>query len=168
MKQIIFILTLVILLSGCGVKKEDQLGITLLGDKTNIKELEKESEIEIVEIKIRDKVITAEVAKTPQQRVQGLSNKAGLGENEGLLFIFNQRVTPVFWMKEMLFSIDIIWIDGNEIMGFSENLPIPADTNGEIKRVQSKNYIDRVLEVNAGFVAQNGLKIGDIIEIIEK
>jgi len=59
--------------------------------------------------------IDIEIAKTQNERLQGLSGKSGLDENQGLLFEFDETSQQnCFWMKDMLFSIDMIWLDENK------------------------------------------------------
>ncbi|MCX6743404.1 MAG: DUF192 domain-containing protein, partial [Candidatus Parcubacteria bacterium] len=59
---------------------------------------------------IDGKSISVEVAKTPEQIVAGLSNRNNLGQNSGMLFVFSDKRYRFFWMKDMKFSLDIIWI----------------------------------------------------------
>ncbi|MFH1188161.1 MAG: DUF192 domain-containing protein [bacterium] len=139
----ILAIILVFFLSACGVKN------------TNIKK---------AEIKINNKTITAEVVETLEAQIKGLSGREKLGQNEGMLFVYTDKKIRTFWMKDMLFPIDIIWIADNKIADISENMSIPE--NGEIKRATPKEKINYVLEVNAGFVENNGLKIGDEVQII--
>lgn len=120
--------------------------------------------IKKVEIKINNTVITADLAETLDAQIKGLSGREELGENEGMLFVYSNKKIPTFWMKDMLFPIDIIWIFNNKIIDISENLPIPE--NGEIKRATPAKEVNYVLEVNAGFAKSNGLKAGDEVQII--
>jgi len=62
-------------------------------------------------------------------------------------------------MKEMKFSIDIIWIDNGKVVGFVENAPLPTDN--EIPTFSSPSPVTHVLEVNAGFVNTHSLKVVD-------
>jgi len=62
-------------------------------------------------IKINDTSIKVEVADTPETRAQGLSGKKRLVDNTGMLFVFDRSAQYGFWMKDMNFAIDIVWID---------------------------------------------------------
>ncbi len=64
-------------------------------------------------VTIGSQKITAEVADTTQARTKGLSGRPCIGQNEGMLFVFNQPGFYQFWMKDMKFPIDIIWITTN-------------------------------------------------------
>ncbi len=105
-----------------------------------------------------------EIADTESERARGLSGRAALGENEGMLFIFDEPEMPGFWMKDMHFPIDIIWLDENrQIVGLHEN--IAPDTYPAIfyppRLVEAgpPRPIKYVLEVNAGWVAARQLKL---------
>lgn len=62
-------------------------------------------------IKIGDSVIKVEVADTDAERMQGLSDRKSLEKGYGMLFIFDKPYQYGFWMKDMNFPIDIIWLD---------------------------------------------------------
>ncbi len=119
-----------------------------------------------VNISIDDTVVDAEVVDTPATREKGLSGKASLCESCGMLFDFNtaQNKYPSFWMKDMLFLIDIIWINHEkEIVQIDKAVePPPSGTkDSNLKLYQSPEPIEYVLEVNAGFTDQNGVEVGD-------
>ncbi len=78
-----------------------------------------------------------------------------------MLFIFDKPGAYSFWMKGMKFSIDIIWIANNKIVGFVENAELPDGL--KIPTYKPSAAIDKVLELNAGTVARDGIKIGDTI-----
>jgi hypothetical protein len=105
--------------------------------------------------------ITVEIAGTPASQTQGLSNHAPLGENQGMLFVFPDKQVRSFWMKEMLFPLDIIWLDGNRIVKISANLP--PEGMAPSKAYSSDLPVNYVLEVNAGWVNRAGIKIGEQI-----
>jgi len=117
-----------------------------------------------VEIKVGTVSISAEVVETSSELERGLSGKPFLAENAGMYFDLGNRKISSFWMKDMKFPIDIIWIDGGEIVGIVENAPVPTET---IPRFTSPKPVTHVLEVSAGFSDEHNLKIGDKVEIIE-
>jgi uncharacterized membrane protein (UPF0127 family) len=56
--------------------------------------------------------ITVEVVDTPEKRTQGLSGREYLSEKAGMLFVFdNTSIKNCFWMKDMNFSIDMVWLN---------------------------------------------------------
>ena len=112
--------------------------------------------------------IPVEIADTFQKRQKGLSERESLAEGEGMLFVFAQKdIQPPFWMKKMRFAIDIIWIDDNKIVQINEDVPAPepGTPNSELKFYSPNQPIDYVLEVNAGFVDENNIKIGDEVDL---
>jgi uncharacterized membrane protein (UPF0127 family) len=115
-------------------------------------------------LKVGQKTIEVEVAQTQEELQQGLSGRAGLEQNTGMYFVFNEKREATFWMFGMRFSIDIIWIDGGEIVGVEKNAPIP--NSGDIPTFTSPQPITNVLEVPAGFFDQNNLQIGDSVTLL--
>lgn len=115
------------------------------------------------EIRIGGKTINVEIADTQEKRIQGLSGRQSLAENQGMLFIFNTPDHYAFWMKGMNFSLDFIWIRGNEVIEITRNVK-PEDYEPP-KTLVSKDKIDKVLEVNAGVADRLNIKAGDKIEI---
>jgi len=88
--------------------------------------------------------IKVDLALTEAQREQGLSGRQSLNENEGMLFVFDSPGNYPFWMKDMNFPIDIIWLseDGSVIYIKKNALPEsypeaygPGTNDGEAKYV---------------------------------
>ena len=90
---------------------------------------------------------------------RGLSGRANLPENQGMFFIFPDLANRTFWMSGMKFSLDIIWIKDDQVVGMAENLPPAA--SGDPIFYSSSGAVNKVLEINAGLVKKLGLKIGD-------
>ena len=125
------------------------------------KEKIEESKIQYVEI--AGKKIKVEVVATPEARVLGLSGREGLKEDEGLLFIFPNSAAHLFWMKDMKFSIDIIWLDADGRVVYIKKNARPESYPEVFKPEQNAKY---VLEVLAGFSDKNNLKDGDGVEFV--
>ncbi|MCE9629037.1 MAG: DUF192 domain-containing protein [Candidatus Vogelbacteria bacterium] len=103
--------------------------------------------------------IKAEIADTETTRNQGLSNRKSLTKNTGMLFIFDKPGFYGFWMKEMRFSLDIIWIDESwKIIDITKNVSPKSFPTTYV----ASEPVKYVLEVPAGFTTQNNLDIGDI------
>lgn len=115
------------------------------------------------EIKIGSAVFSAEIADSYLRRQRGLSNRENLAENEGMLFVFPIAANYGFWMKNMNFPIDIVWIRGDKVIGISENLA--PDKSKPLKIYYPPSNIDKALEIAAGATMKKGIKIGDQIEI---
>jgi uncharacterized protein len=115
-------------------------------------------------LKVRDKTIRVEVVDTPASRAQGLSGRVSLPENQGMYFVFEFPAKHGFWMKDMRFPIDIIWIKDGAIIGFQENTPVP--TGGELPVYYPQSSVSHVLEINAFKAKEWGFRIGDKVEIL--
>ncbi|MFN3487243.1 MAG: nucleotide-binding domain containing protein, partial [Planctomycetota bacterium] len=63
-----------------------------------------------VEVRIGRLVIDAEVARTAEERAQGLSGRDSLAEDAGMLFVLEREHVPSFWMKGMRFPLDFVWV----------------------------------------------------------
>lgn len=121
------------------------------------------------EIVLPHGTIYAEVADTPQSRAQGLSGRTGLKEDEGMLFVFDQPGKYGFWMKDMLFPIDMVWISADGTVVYVEQ-NISPDTyfNSEPPQTfvneASAKY---VLELSANQAEKYGLYLGAKVRIGE-
>lgn len=105
----------------------------------------------------------AEIADTPENRTLGLSNRDSLDENKAMLFAFEIEGIYGFWMKDMNFPLDIIWIDKNlEIVGIEKNLQ-PCETGRSCFIVYPDEKIIYALEVNSGLSDRHGFEKGDVI-----
>ncbi len=112
-------------------------------------------------LKVGNDIFDVEIASTAAARALGLSGRDILGENEGMFFIFDEPDNYGFWMKDMKFPIDIVWINNEKVVGFSENAePEPGKQPGDLKIYYPPQPVDRVLEVNAGTAVKYGIKAG--------
>lgn len=110
-------------------------------------------------------VVRATVADTETKRRYGLSDQPYLAPDHGMLFLFDAPVQPSFWMKDMNFPIDIIWLSGTTVVEITQNAPVPIPGVGtdELPRYGPDSPVDRVLEVNAGFAAAHGIMQGETV-----
>ena len=128
-----------------------------------------ENRTELTEVKINEKIFNVFIADSEEEKRQGLIGHKSLSKNSGMLFIFTVPNIPRFWMKDMQFPIDIIWIFQNQIIGWSENaLPQPSALNDELIIYYPPSLVDMVLEVAAGTVRESNIKIGDIVTVNRK
>lgn len=125
---------------------------------TNIK-LQTETN-EAVTIFINDQKFEAEIADTDEKRTLGLSGREDLPKDSGLLFIFPNPDYHPFWMKDMNFPIDILWIDENwTIVNITENVQPESYPQTFQPQIPAKY----VLEINAGLSRELNIKRGDKI-----
>lgn len=117
---------------------------------------------EKVVLNINNAPVTAEIARSAGARSRGLSGRASLNPNQGMLFVFPSDTRPGFWMKEMNFTIDIVWIDSHgTVVGIISHLK-PDSYPQKFYPSQPIRY---VLELPAGLADQLQLKTGDIIHL---
>ncbi len=109
-------------------------------------------------VKIAGTEIIVDVANTPKARTQGLSGRASLKEDEGMLFIFDSSGIYTFWMKDMNFPIDIIWINQNLEVVYIKKNATPESYPATFGPEENALY---VLEVVSGFSETHNLKLGD-------
>ena len=89
-----------------------------------------------------------DIARTPEEQKQGLSGRESLKNNEGMLFIFSRADFYGFWMKEMKFPLDMVWVSGEKIAGFTENVDSQIGAKeSELKIYYPPEKVDKVLEI---------------------
>jgi uncharacterized membrane protein (UPF0127 family) len=117
-------------------------------------------------IKIGTQVLIIEYASGSQQVTKGLSGRKELPKDQGMFFTFPTDGNYGFWMKDMLFPIDIIFVGSDyKIVDILYNAP-PCGS-GECPSFSPPEKFRYVLEVNSGWSKENELKIGDQFEIIK-
>jgi len=103
--------------------------------------------------------IPVEVADTLQKRSLGLGKRTSLKKGWGMLFVFEKRKPHRFWMKNMQFPLDIIWLDNHRIVHIIHNVK-PANYRDEPEVMTSPVPVNFVLEIAAGRAEKLGLKTG--------
>ncbi len=100
-----------------------------------------------------------EIADDEQQRQTGLMFRDKMGENQGMLFIFDREAPQAFWMHNTVLPLDIIYVNSKmEIVHIAKNAkPYSEKSLPSIKPAQY------VVEVNAGYCDKIGIKEGDKI-----
>ena len=118
----------------------------------------KYSEIEEIKyLNIGGENLEIELVVNEKSRARGLSGRESLGERAGMLFVFESEDKHSFWMKDMNFSIDIIWMNEDlEVVHMEKS--VSPDTYPQI--FIPKENAKYVLEVLAGFSEKVNLKIG--------
>ena len=112
-------------------------------------------------------IVPLGLAQTSAEVQKGLSGRPSLDPDKGLLFLFPKADIYKFWMPDMNFPIDIIWISSaKKVIGVSSNVSNEFDPANP-KFYTPPTPAQYVLEVNAGFASRNNIKAGDSVEFIE-
>ena len=158
MKKIFFLIFIVAVLFLAGKVLFSNRGNETLAPKNLKKE-----KIVHKNIGIGDSIVRAEIALSEEEKKKGLSGKESLAEAAGMLFVFDKSGFYPFWMKEMNFSIDIVWIGDNwEIIGVAENL----NPDSYPQTFSPSQPVWLVLEVNAGWVKRHNIKTGMTVKVL--
>ncbi len=111
-------------------------------------------------VTIRNQKIFVELAVTEEEKRNGLSNRAQLAPDHGMLFLMGEPAYHGFWMKDMKFPLDFIWIRDKTVVDLTENVPNPLGNEPPIN-LKPRTPADKVLEVNVGTIATYQMTIGD-------
>ena len=116
-------------------------------------------------IQVGNVVITnIEIADMDAERQLGLSGRVGIEDNFGLLFLFDKPSFYGFWMKDMNFPIDIIWLDESfKVTG----LKVGATPESYPQTFYPESKSLYVLETHSGLIESQNLKIGDMVKVIK-
>ena len=105
------------------------------------------------------------VAKSAKEKEIGLSGKDSLSQDYGMYFPFEKPDYYSFWMKNMKFSIDMIFLSSNKIVTIYENLEPPLKDLKNPPLYKPSEPADAILEINAGLSKKYNIKIGDGVKI---
>jgi uncharacterized membrane protein (UPF0127 family) len=109
-------------------------------------------------VSFADTVVQVEIADTEAKQERGLSGRDSLPPNTGMLFVFKEPAAYQFWMKDMKFPIDIIWLAADQTITYIKQNATPDSYPTIFEPPYLSLY---VLEVPAGFAEAHGLNIGD-------
>ena len=115
-----------------------------------------------IEISVEGHPLFVEIAATPTARTCGLSQRDSLPEDSGMLFVFPTSRLASFWMKDTRIPLSIAFLDdAGRIVGIQKMIPLNIE-----KRYRSNQPVRYALEVNQGWFNQNGIHVGDRIELM--
>lgn len=113
---------------------------------------------------INDQTINLSLANTPELREKGLSGRESLPENDGMLFTFDTPGYYGFWMKEMQFPIDIIFMNDGRVVTIYQNVQ-PAEEGQSLYIYKPEEPANQVLELNANRSQELNIQKGDTIPL---
>lgn len=151
------ILTVALLLTACAVLISLVYNEIPLLDRTNVSQ-----ETSTRSIELAGQTIRVMVADTPETRERGLSGREGLAQGEGMLFIFSKDGRYAFWMKDMRFAIDILWISREGLIVDIRKDVSPTTYPAAFEPRMEARY---VVELPAGWAEEYRVEIGDVVRL---
>ena len=106
------------------------------------------------QVEVGENIYALEIARTAPELQTGLGGRESLCPSCAMLFLFQKPSQSGFWMKDMRFPLDIVWLMDDTVVHIERNIPFDSR-----ETFYPKNEADRVLEFNAGEV--KNLDVGD-------
>lgn len=150
-----------------GIEKEDLF--VLAASNNDMKEFFANTKVDDFEylkgsVIVDNYKILVDIALTDKQVQDGLSIKNSLNENEGMLFFLGEPRKASFWMKNMKFPIDIIWLNETfSIVHIEQDLQ-PCESVFNCKSYKPNSEALYVLETIDGFTKKHNIQIGNKID----
>ena len=108
--------------------------------------------------------VRVEIADGPLERTWGLMYRTALGEDRGMLFVFQREQPLTFWMKNTRLPLSIAYIDSKgRITDILDMKPL----DDKPPHYVSSGPVQYALEVNQGFFDEHGVKVGDRVRLPE-
>lgn len=118
------------------------------------------------EVRVNGHVLKVLVADNIKHWTKGLGGREDLSEYDGMLFLFPTVQQHVFVMRDMRFSIDIIWIKNGQVVDIAPEVPLDSVNNeADLTPYAARDASGSVLELKSGMAKYIGLKIGDRVEV---
>ena len=119
----------------------------------------------IIPVVLDEREFAMEVSDTQETQQKGLSGRGSLCEICGMIFVFEKPSKYGIWMKDMLLSIDVLWLNENKyIIHIVENMQ-PRSYPKSYYPPSDAKYI---IEVPNGTVYDLGLKVDDRVRSGDK
>jgi len=111
---------------------------------------------------LAERTVFVDIADTPEKRSVGLSGHKELAPDEGMLFVFPEDGMHAFWMKDMSFSIDILWLSrGGLIVDMQQKVAPETYPAAYVPRKEARY----VLELPSGWVERYTVELGDAVQL---
>lgn len=110
-----------------------------------------------IETKQGPRAFYVELAETPEQQEKGLMNRTSLPEDAGMLFVFSNVSQRVFWMKDTLVPLDMLFLGEDGTVHHIHHMAKPLDRT----MITSQRPVKAVLEINGGLSGTLGIEEGD-------
>lgn len=115
------------------------------------------------EVSINNHKFSVEVVQSDKDKTIGLTKYNSLAQNQGMLFVFDHKGLYAFWMKNMKFPIDMIFISDGKVVSIVSDAQ-PADKNATNPPMYTPSQpVNDVLEINAGLSKKYNINKGDTV-----
>lgn len=115
----------------------------------------------MVKVEVKQHTLTLELAETAEERALGLQNRRELCETCGMLFAFDYPTQVGFWMKDTYIPLDIAYLSPEgTVLFIGQMQPL------SLKSLQSPQGTQYAWEMNQGWFAANGVKVGDKLKFL--
>lgn len=110
----------------------------------------------LVNWRLNNEALVVEVVKSSTSITQGLSGRDDV-QGDGMLFVLSKPQRAVFWMKDMKFALDLVWLRNGQIVGITKNVqpPNPGTPENELRLYPSPQEVDMVLETHPGRLSKD-------------
>lgn len=113
-------------------------------------------------LQVAGKTVKLDIARSEEARAKGLGGRESMANNQGMLFVFDKPAVECFWMKDMRFSIDIIWLNtAKQVVHVERNLSPETYPASYCPKLPAKY----VVELNAGQADKLGISTGDTLRL---
>ncbi len=104
-------------------------------------------------------LFTIELADTPASRERGLMFRETMPAGAGMLFVYDKPQQALFWMKNTLIPLDMIFADRTGTVTRVHSNAIP----GDLTPIDGGASVYAVLEVNGGLASRYGIVAGSVM-----
>ena len=119
-------------------------------------------EVQIVTLQGAQYSFQLELAHTPKTRAKGLMHRQHLTENGGMLFIWPETATRLFWMKNTPVSLDILFFDQTGRLVYLHPSAVPYS----LRTISSLQPVKYVMEIKGGYARRHAIEVGAYLKII--
>lgn len=150
-----FALILALLVVGCGA----EVTAPAPASAAPVEKGKPQAKLPTVKLLVGSKEMTAEIARRPSEIETGMMWRTKMGEDEGMIFIFDRPHQASFWMKNTLIPLSCAYIDSKGIILEIRDMK-PRDETG-LKA--HSDQVQFVLETPQGWFERNDLKVGTLV-----
>ena len=118
------------------------------------------------QVMVGEAVFRTALARTPAQQQRGLGGCRHMQDGQAMYFPVRPAARPAFWMKDMHFPIDIVWISDNQVISIEHNIAPPAANTLTLPVYHPPQPVDAVLEMNAGLAQELRIQSGSTVQVV--